>query len=200
MRILITLLTALALTMGGDRAMASQGVILKVQHAPVAWSASNIGEKLRIELSRNQSLRVLEPKDGGRGIPDFPDDPYNLDSLVNWGLEIGGRYLILVDIHNERLEKRKSWHLPLLFHKWETIAIVEGELRYIDLSRGKLTLSKSFRVQQKGARVFQATTYDDVNDPDLHLSAPAKIRLFDQLEDKLCRQLVELVGLKRRDQ
>ncbi|MCK4605994.1 MAG: hypothetical protein KAU35_01735 [candidate division Zixibacteria bacterium] len=198
MRLLTFLLVALVSAVGGDRVMASQGVILKVQHSPVAWSASKIGEKLRIQLTRNQSLRVLEPRDNGGDFPAFPHDPYNLDSLVNWGLEIGGRYLVLVDIHDERLEKRKSWHLPLLFHKYETIAVVEGELRHVDLSRGKLMLSTPFKVEQKGARVFQATTYDDVNDPDLHLPAPAKIRLFDHLEDKLCLHLVELISLRSR--
>lgn len=198
MRLLIFLLAALVSVAGGNRAMASQGVILKVQHSPVAWSVSKIGEKLRIQLTRNQSLRVLEPREKGGDFPAFPHDPYNLDSLVNWGLEIGGRYLVLVDIHDERLERRKSWHLPLLFHKYETIAVVEGELRHVDLSRRKLMLSTPFRVEHKGARVFQATTYDDVNDPDLHLPAPAKIRLFDQLEDKLCQHLVELIGLKSR--
>jgi hypothetical protein len=48
-------------------------------------------------------------------------------------------------------------------------------------------------VERKGARIFQATMDDDINDPDLHLTAPKKLILFEKLEESLCRKLADRI-------
>jgi hypothetical protein len=127
------------------------------------------------------------------GQPAFPVDYHDLDSLMEWGREAGARYLMVVEVFAERLEKRKSFHLPLVFHKYETVGIIEGEFRLVDLSRGKLLTAEPFKVERKGSRIFQATMDDDINDPDLNMTAPRKVVFFQQLEESLCKHLAERV-------
>jgi len=124
---------------------------------------------------------------------DFPVNRYNTDSLLEWGREVGGRYLMLVEITREGLERHKSFHVPLVFHKYETVGVIEGEFRFLDLSRGKTLATETFKIEQKGPRIFQATMDDDKNDPDLHLTAPEKVIFFDHLEESLCRHLTTRV-------
>ena len=188
----ITAVALLLLLMGSvAHSVTSKHVLLRVEGAPLAWSASRIGDRLNIQLSRLGSIQVRQITDDQE--PPFPADSYNLDSLVNWGLELGGRYLLLVDVHREGLERRKGWSLPLIFHRWETVGVIEGELRLIDLTRGRLLVAEPFHVEQKAKGAFQATMDDDSHDPDLHLSAPEKVRFFTLLEQRLCDEVIAKV-------
>ena len=54
-------------------------------------------------------------------------------------------------------------------------------------------MAEPFRIERKGPRIFQATMDDDKNDPDLHLTAPDKVRFFAELEDNLCELLSDRV-------
>jgi hypothetical protein len=91
------------------------------------------------------------------------------------------------------LEKRKSFHIPLLFHKFETWGVIEGELRLIDVARSKQVRAVPFMVEQVGPRAWQATMDDDINDPDLRMTAPDKVQFFSRLEDKLVTNLLEQI-------
>jgi len=131
-------------------------------------------------------------------LPAFPKDRYNVDSLIQWGLEIGGQYLMLVDVHHQRLERRKSFQIPLFFHKYVTVGVISGELRLIDLNQGRLLVAQPFLKEQEAKRIFQSSDDDDANHPDLHLTAPGKLVFFDQMEDHLCDQLLEIIGFSER--
>ena len=90
---------------------------------------------------------------------------------------------------------RAVWlSLPLVFHKYETVGVIGGELRLIDIRRCKFLIAEPFKVEQKGPRIFQATMDDDVNDPDIHLTAPDKISFFDRLEERLASRVAKQVG------
>lgn len=173
---------------------AERTIVVHVDVHPLAWSGSALEAKLKRHLSRSGSLSVVTAPNVSADWPEFPHDRYNVDSLVNWGTEVGGRYLLSVEIDSERLEKRKSFHLPLVFHKYETVGVIEGELRLIDVTRSKLLIAEPFKVEQKGPRVFQATMDDDINDPDILLTAPGKVRFFDRLEQKLSLHVTSWVG------
>lgn len=177
---------------------AGPNILLRVTPAEAAWSSSSIEEKLLLRMNRDTALQVISVNGDDRGLPTFPRDRYNVDSLVEWGLEIGGEYLMLVDVHDERLERRKSWHLPLFFHKYVTVGIISGELRLIDLNQGVLLISQPFSTEQEAKRIFQASPDDDVNHPNLHMTAPDKLVFFDQMEDRLCDQLLESIGFTER--
>jgi len=173
-------------------------ILLKVNEPAAAWSTVGIGEKLTIRMSRDSALRVVRIDETDDNLPSFPADQYNLDSLVNWGLEAGGQYLMLVDVHHERLERRKTWQAPLFFHKYITVGVIVGELRLIDLVRGELVVAQPFRREQEARRIFQGSPDDDINDPDLHVTAPGKQVFFDRLEHKLCDELLESIGFMQR--
>jgi hypothetical protein len=100
---------------------------------------------------------------------------------------------MIVVVHSERLEKRKSFNIPLLFHKYETWGVIEGELRLVDVAKGKQVRAVPFKIEQVGPRALQGTMDDDVNDPDLRLTAPEKLEFFSRLEDKLIAHLLEQV-------
>jgi hypothetical protein len=174
--------------------LARPNILLKVSQAESPWSSVSIEEKLMVRMGRDTALQVVRVNETNKELPSFPGDQYDVDSLVKWGLEIGGQYLMLVDVHDERLERRKSWQIPLFFHKYETVGIISGELRLIDLNKGVLLISQPFQTEQEARRSFQTPSDDDVNHPNLHMSAPHKLIFFDQLEDRLCDQLLESIG------
>ncbi len=172
---------------------ATQTVIVHVDSPPLAWGASNLETKLITHLSRNGNGRIVTAQTMSTGGPEFPGEFYDFDNLVNWGTEVDGNYLLLVDIDNERLQTKKSFHLPLVFHKYQAVGVIEGELRLIDIRRGKSLIAEPFKVERKGPRIFQATMDDNINDPDIHLTAPEKTRFFERLEEKLALQIVKRV-------
>ncbi|MFQ6007541.1 MAG: hypothetical protein ACE5K8_01180 [Candidatus Zixiibacteriota bacterium] len=169
-------------------------IILRVDVPRLAWSGSTLEAKLVRHLSRNVKLNVVTSSNNAASHLETPLDWHNADSLKSWGQEVGGHYLLTVEVHNEWLETTKSFHLPLVFHKYETSGVIEGELLLIDLTRGKQLGKEPFTVRQKGPRIFQATMDDDINDPDLHLTAFDKIRFFDHLEEKTTNYVVNWVG------
>ena len=168
-------------------------IILHVDSPPLAYSESQVAQKLRVQLSRKADLRVSLAQERGEMLPPIPAESFDLDSLLDWGREAGGRYLLLVTIDEEGLRRKKTFHIPLIVHKYEAIGSIEGELRLIDISRSKMLAAESFSVEMKGPKIFQATMDDDINDPDLHMTAPDKIRFFDRLETKLSEKLVARV-------
>jgi len=164
-------------------------VIVNVDLPPLAWSDSQLELKLVRNLSRLADGRMVITRSETEDKEMYPDRHYNLDSLVDWGKQSGGHYLLLVEVDALRLEKRKSFHLPLIFHKYETVGVIEGELRLIDISRKKALIAEPFQIEQKGPRIFQATMDDDINDPDTHLTAVDKLKFFDRMEEKLARHI-----------
>lgn len=168
----------------------SRVTLLKVIAPDLAWTQSRLADKLNVALSRNGRLQV-KPADNDHDYPSpFPSNPYHLDSLVSWGNEIGGRYLLVIKVDREELIRRKGWKLPLIFHRWETIGIVSGEIRLVDLMRQRFIVAEPFELKMKAKAVFQASMDDDCHDPDLKLSAPEKVRFFSELEDRLCQDIV----------
>jgi hypothetical protein len=185
-RIALILLAVLAT---GVFANNSRKVILQVIAPESAWSRSKVAEKLIIHLSRDARYNVIEPDFSAETQPPFPEQRYNLDSLMNWGTELGGRYLMLIDVHSQRLETRKTFQIPLFFHKYQTMAVMEGEFRCLDLSRGRMLVAEPFRLEEKGPRCMQADPDENAYDSDLQLPADQKILLLDKLEEKLADHL-----------
>ena len=184
MVILIQVLLLAAAGFGG-----SGKLLLNVQTEPSPWGEPRIYEKLETLLSRDGRFEIV-PADNRSGMfPTFPEARNNVDSMVNWGQEAGGRYLLTVTVDSERLERKKTFNLPLIFHKWETVGIIEGEVRLYDVPRGKQLMAEPFRVELTGPRAFQATPDDNKHDPSLNLSAVQKLTFFGDLEQKLADRL-----------
>jgi hypothetical protein len=186
---LILILLVLATTgQASERLM-----LIRVEQGSSAWSDSRIYQKLALSLTRDANLQIepavqKEPLD----VP-FPNDPLDERSVADWAQQYRAQFVMVVIIHNERLEKRKTFNIPLVFHKYETWGVIEGELRLVDVAKGKQVRAVPFLIEQVGRRTLQATMDDDINDPDLRLTAPDKIQFFSRLEDKLVTHLVEQV-------
>ncbi len=178
----------------GPSLAASRSILVHVLVPPLPWNVSVLEPSLVRHLSRHQNGQILTTSPAAVTTPDFSDGRYCVDSLSAWGERAGAQYLLMVEVDKETLQTRKVFNLPLLCHLYQAYGIIEGEVRLLDVSRRKLLIAESFRVEHKGPRIFQATTDGDVNDPDLHLSAPAKQRFFSELEEKLAGRLARRVA------
>ena len=170
---------------------ATRRLILQVEEAPVAWGDCRLTECLVTALGRDQNLRIVTPDSQNDSYPPFPGEHYDVDSLIDWGTEIGGRYLLVVSVHREVLERRKTFSIPLIFQRWETIGIIEGEIRLLDIQKRRLLAAEPFSVERSGSRQFQAEFDNNRNDPSLHLNATKKSKLFHTLEMRLADLLVD---------
>jgi len=173
-------------------------LLLDIQPAPLAWADSRLQEMMHARLSLNPNFRIQVSHTGDRNLPPFPTDRFNVDSLLDWGTEMGGHYLLVVTIDREFLERRKSFSLPLVFHKYEVVGVITGEFRFLDLQKRRLLGAEPFRIELTGSQQIQAEMDDNRQDPALHLSAPEKARLFRALEDKLTGELAKRVTVFTR--
>jgi hypothetical protein len=187
-----TCLGCLALLVIAQFALAGQPreIVVDVQSVPLAWGDCRLAEKIETEFSRNAEWRVRFARPAVHGAPVTPDNRTDIDSLIDWGTEVGGRYLLVVTVDDETLERQKTFSLPLIFHKWETVAVIRGEYRFLDLQKGRLLAAEPFEEKITGTRQYQMSTDDNRSDPSLHMTASEKGRLFSQLED----QLVDLLN------
>ncbi len=170
-----------------------RSAVLKVNAAVSAWSETNIADRLMAELSRNGNGEIIRAEALPATMPPFPSDIYSTDSLANWGMESGKRYLVIVDIESEGLQKQRTFNIPLIVSKYENVGVVVGELRIVDVTRRRVILSEQFTFEKEAKRIFQAAPDDDINDADLHISAPEKIRFFRELETELAKELASKI-------
>lgn len=166
--------------------------LIKVIHSELGWTDTRLSEKLLIELTRNGNGGVVNA-DVLTEMPEFPAGQYETDSLIDWAARAGRKYLVLVSVEFEGLQRKKTFNFPLIFHKYQNIGVIFGELRVIDLMRKRDILSEYFKIEKEGKRIFQASIDDDKNDADLHISAPEKILFFRELERELAVMLADIV-------
>lgn len=177
--------------LAGSIHAAPRKLILHVLEAPLAWGQSHLEDRLVTTLSRNKDIRVITVAQGNGVQPPFPADYNNIDSLFDWGTEVGGRYLMVVAVRREALERRKGFGIPLLFHRWKTVGVIEGEVRLLDLQKHRLLIAEPFSVEQTGSQQFQGDSDNNRNDPSLHIPATEKSRFFESLELKLADNLTK---------
>ena len=166
--------------------------LIKVIHSKLGWTDTRLTEKLLIELSRNGNGAVVNA-DILAEMPEFPVGRYETDLLIDWAVAAGRKYLVLVSVEFEGLERKKTFSLPLIFHKYQNIGVISGELRIFDIIRKRNIISEHFKIEKEGKRIIQASTDDDKNDADLHISAPEKIIFFSELERELAVMLADRI-------
>lgn len=188
------LLGLLLVGLVGQAIGAPSVVLLKVNQAEVAWADPDLVGKLERRLTTDLGLEV-HSAGANSGLPTGPNNRYHTDSLVNWGQEAGARYLMLVTVASETIQRKKTFNLPLIFHKYETVGIIIGDVRFYDVARGRLLLSRPINFELEAKRVFQGAIDNDKNDPSIHLTAVEKISFIDKLEEKLAKKLID--GVKK---
>lgn len=184
-------LTAATIALSIEVYAAPRILLVHIDQSSPAWSDPHLYDKLATRFTRDAALQVRRTQ-SAPGAPGT-SSTVSADSLVRWGQSQGGMFLLVVTVHSERIERHKSFQVPLVFHKWETVGIIEGEYRFLDLQRGRLLVAEPFIIEIKGPRVFQGTMDDHIDDPDIHLSAPDKLVFISRLEDELATQIVQRV-------
>ncbi len=187
--LILPVVTALILPLCGVVLSAPREILLRVESTGLAWAETHLIEKLQWQLSRDPDWRIVLSSNRDMSEPRFPSARYDLDSLLDWGREKGGRYLMLVTVRSERLDTRKTFSIPLVLHQYETIGVIEGEWRFLDLKRGRLLAAEPFIEELGGRRVIQGDPDNRKEDPGLHIPAPEKTTFFGELEDKLAERL-----------
>jgi hypothetical protein len=163
-------------------------IVVQVSVPPSPWHKSALKEKLLTNLSRKSNGTAVRMEDAA-SVPTM----FSLDSLIADAEASGARYVVTCVVGSEKLERRKTFSLPLIFHKYQTFGVIEGELRILDVKRRKLIVAEPFRSELNGPRIFQGSPEDDINDPDLHIDAAAKSKFFAQLEDQAVSQLSAII-------
>jgi hypothetical protein len=164
-------------------------VLLSVKQSDNPWSDNRLFERLQTALTRDQNWRV-------ESIPSYepqasrPDQWPSADSIIALGRDLGGQYAVCLAVYDQRIERRKSFHVPLIFHKWEAVGVMKGEFRVIDLLRGKQVKTETFEIELHGPRVLQATMDDTKFDPDITMTVSEKALMFEGLEEKLVSELL----------
>jgi len=178
------------LAIAGNVASEPRTLMIRVEQQPSPYGISQIYDKLALALTRQNGLQV-EPAVASDPLePGFPNDALDVARVSEWGRLQGAHFVMLVIIQSERLERRKTVNFPLLFHKYESVGVLEGELRLIDVTKAKQVRGEPFLIELAGPRIFQATMDDDINDPDIHLTSPQKVQFFGRLEDKLVQWIM----------
>lgn len=193
MRVAI-ILAFMILAVGKAEATEERRLLLNVIAEEPARGDNRLQQKLTAALTRSSRLRVQQVSETANE-PKFPADYLDLDSLVNYGLEKGVRYLMMVKINSRRLERNKTFNVPFLFHRYRSQGVIEGELRFVDVERARLMVAEPFRIRLEGAAKLQTMVDDNSYDPDLLLSAYDKKVFLDALESKLAEHLLERVQL-----
>ncbi|MEA2031758.1 MAG: hypothetical protein U9N55_09245 [candidate division Zixibacteria bacterium] len=169
-------------------------VMVWVNDYPTPWGESQIEDLLIRSFSRTGHLRAFPINTNANQMTNFPRDWFNADSLADWTAKKKSRFVLVVDVLNERLERRKGFHLPMVFHKYQTVGIIEADVRLFDARLGRFIMSESLKVEEGGPKIFQFTMDDDINDPDLHLTTPKKLSFIAHLEKKFCHRIIERLG------
>ena len=189
---LVFMFGSAGLAQSNNRNRNNGSALIKVIRSEFGWTESRLTEKLLIELSRNGNGDVVNA-DVLTEMPEFPVGRYETNLLIDWAVVAGRKYLVLVSVEYEGLERKKTFSLPLIFHKYQNMGVISGELLVIDLIRKRNIVSEHFKIEKEGKRIFQASTDDDKNDADLHISAPEKIIFFSELERELDVMLADRI-------
>ncbi|MCK5126298.1 MAG: hypothetical protein KAR42_08575 [candidate division Zixibacteria bacterium] len=150
-------------------------------------------DKLYDRLLLQVGLQVIVLEDDST-IPKMPDNRFNLERLIEWGHEVGSRYIIYLQIEERRIVRRKRTSIPFLLSRYIVEGQVDGVYSLIDLNRSKVVGTWELKTRLTGPRQWQvAEDYPD--DPNLHLSAPKKYKFMKKLEEKAAVEIINEIKL-----
>lgn len=191
--IVLVLLLLSATGLMSQNSNGTRSLIMMVTVPEQPWGESGLEKELYVSFTRDSRVRVLpvvvkaDPK-------ATLAERYDLDNLLEWADGTEARYLLVLDVSSERLERSRTFHIPFLINKWENKGLMEGEIRLFDIKRRRQLLDQPFRVEKSGPHVLQTARDNNINDPDLHLTADQKIYFMKALEQKAAEYIVKLVA------
>lgn len=179
-------LTLLAVGLTLLAAGSSQGateIAISLQRVDSPWGVSQLDSLLVREFNRDQRLTASIVPAGSYDRLQVGSNEENKEA----------DYQVEILLTDQRMERRKNFNLPLIFHKYELIGVMSGELRVTDLRSGRQLLSEPIRLERRGGRIFQGSPDDDKHDPDLHLTPLRQLLFYRDCEMLLARELAEKI-------
>lgn len=143
-------------------------------------------------LSVEGNLRVVDYSRDSL-LPDPPTDRFRLEELYLWGREVGTRYIIYLKVDQRLLERRKRRSIPLIVNRYIVEGKLTGDYILLDLSRNRMTAHWEMETTLSGPKKTQLFE-NNPDDPDLLLSVPRQMALFDKLEDKAVKEIYKNVS------
>lgn len=149
-------------------------------------------KELDDRLAIRAGLDVMFPAEDST-LPPAPRTRFDLTRILEWGQEIGSRYVIYLQVNERRLATRKRTSIPYLLSRYVVEGRLDGVYSLVDLSRSKVIGTWDLRTRLAGPRQWQiAEDYPD--DPDLHMPAPEKVIFFKRLEEKAADEIMDNIG------
>lgn len=144
-------------------------------------------EQLQQRLALDAGLTIVIPDQSRVPAPGHPS--FDIDTLLARGREAGCRYLLYLKIDDGGIATRKQTSIPFILSRY----VVEGKLtgRYLllDIDKGRQMGQWKLKTCSVGNRRWQAAD-DYPDDPDLFLSAPRKIALLKQVEERAADEIM----------
>lgn len=159
-------------------------VSVRLERAASPWGVSQLDSLLVRELNREPNTSALISRDWSTP-PVWPGEVADSSHLPD--------YQITISLTDQRLERRKSFSVPLLFQKYEVFGVMSGELRVVNQRTGKQLLAESLLFEKHGPRIFQGSAEDDKHDPDLHQTPLEQLHFFQACEYELTKIIVDRV-------
>jgi len=155
-----------------------------------------LNERLNNALTMDEGLQVLMPAEDST-LPPAPNNRFDMDRLLEWGREIGCRYIIYLQIDARKVETRKKRSIPFVLNRYVVEGRIYGTYSLIDLNRTKVVGTWTLKAKKGGPRQWQVgENYPD--DPDLQLSAPRKLDFYRELEDLAVTEIVTEISRHSR--
>lgn len=145
-------------------------------------------ESLTESLAMEAGLRVIVPEEDST-LPLPPNRRFDYELLVEWGREVGSRYIIFLRIDERRLAIRKQPSIPWVISRYVVEGRFEGRFSLIDLNRNKVVNTWKLSTTLNGPRQWQFAR-DYPEDPDLQMSAPRKMTFLKELEQKAVEEII----------
>jgi hypothetical protein len=173
------------LILSGDSG-AQNSIIVSLKTPLCPWIECRLGDKLDYYLSCLNRVSIARE--------DLPINPEfaSFESLLSWGRQRGGRFLVDITVDRIDLERRKATVFPEIVFRYQVYAVLTGTLRIIDLKKGRLAALKDINQEVKAADQWQFVD-DNENDPALSVPPDEKMVLFRRLEDKTALKLLQEV-------
>jgi hypothetical protein len=185
--IVIGCLLMLSAAAGAQHEPRSMAIVLEQpqQHIP----DFTLVDRLNSAMAMYAKARVVVPAED-TALPVAPGHRFDLEKLVNWGREIGIRYLIYLQVDYRRIVTVKRWSIPLILSHYVVEGHLDGAYSLIDVRYGKLIDTWNLETTLEAGRQLQV--FEDYrDDPDLHIAAPQKVAFLKKLEDRAAAQIVE---------
>ncbi len=161
-------------------------VMIVCDKPPALLPEISLVEQLQQRLALDAGLTIVIPDLNRFPAPAGPS--FDVDSLLARGRQAGCRYLLYLKIDDGGIATRKQTSIPFILSRY----VVEGKLtgRYLllDIDKGRQMGQWTLKTCTVGNRRWQvADDYPD--DPDLFLSAPRKIALLKQVEERAADEI-----------